>query len=53
MEVPEPVTVPDVKDPQVRPEGMVSVRVTVPANPLMAVIVRLQHSLRLGKSRRC
>lgn len=37
--VPEPVTVPGVIAPQVRPAGGVSVRVTTPANPLSAAIV--------------
>ena len=37
--VPDPVTVPGVIAPQVRFAGTVSVRVTVPANPLTAVIV--------------
>ena len=39
MAVPEPVTVPGVIVPQVRPEGTVSVRVTTPANPLTALSV--------------
>ena len=37
--VPEPVTVPGVIAPQVSPAGTVSVSVTMPANPLTAVIV--------------
>src|SRR5439155_278717 len=37
--VPEPVTVPGVIAPQVRPAGTVSVRVTTPAKPFTAVIV--------------
>ena len=37
--VPEPVTVPGVIEPQVRPEGTVSVRVTTPEKPFSAVIV--------------
>ena len=37
--VPDPVTVPGVIAPQVRFAGTVSVRVTVPANPLTAVTV--------------
>ncbi len=39
MAVPDPVTVPGVIAPQVRPAGTVSVRVTTPAKPLTAVIV--------------
>ena len=35
--VPEPVTLAGVIEPQTRPEGMLSVRVTVPANVLIAV----------------
>ena len=37
--VPEPVTVPGVIAPQVKPAGTVSVSVTTPANPFTAVIV--------------
>ncbi len=37
--VPEPVIVPGVIEPQTRPEGTLSVRVTVPANLLIAVTV--------------
>jgi len=37
--VPEPVTVPGVIAPQVKPAGTVSVRVTTPTKPLTAVIV--------------
>ena len=37
--VPEPVTVPGVIAPHVKPAGTVSVRVTTPANPLTAVTV--------------
>ena len=37
--VPEPVTVPGVIAPHVRPAGTVSVRVTTPAKPLTAAIV--------------
>jgi len=37
--VPEPVIVPGVMAPQVSPAGTVSVRVTVPVNPLTAVTV--------------
>ena len=37
--VPEPVTVPGVIAPQVRPAGTVSVSVTTPANPFTAVMV--------------
>ena len=37
--VPEPVTVPGVIAPHVRPAGTVSVRVTTPAKPLTAVTV--------------
>jgi hypothetical protein len=37
--VPEPATLPGVIAPQTSPEGTVSVRVTVPAKPLTAVIV--------------
>lgn len=37
--VPEPVTVPGVIAPHVRPAGAVSVRVTTPENPLIAVTV--------------
>ena len=36
---PEPVTVPGLIAPQVKPEGTVSVSVTIPANPLSALIV--------------
>ncbi len=37
--VPEPVTVPSVIAPHVRPAGTVSVKVTTPENPLTAVMV--------------
>jgi hypothetical protein len=37
--VPEPVTVPGVIAPQVRPAGTVSVSVTTPAKPFRAVMV--------------
>ncbi len=37
--VPEPVTVPGVIAPQVRPVGTLSVSVTTPENPLTAVTV--------------
>jgi hypothetical protein len=37
--VPEPVTMPGVKAPQVRPEGTVSVRVTTPAKPFNGLMV--------------
>jgi hypothetical protein len=37
--VPEPVTVPGVIAPQVKPAGTVSVRVTTPAKPLIAAMV--------------
>jgi len=37
--VPEPARLPGVIEPQTRPEGTVSVRVTVPANLLTAVTV--------------
>jgi hypothetical protein len=37
--VPEPVMLPGVIGPQVRPEGTVSVKVTVPANLLTAATV--------------
>src|SRR6266705_2160137 len=37
--LPEPVTLPGVIAPQVRPAGTVSVRVTTPANPFTAVTV--------------
>ena len=37
--VPDPVTVPGVIAPQVRPAGTESVSVTTPANPLTAEIV--------------
>ncbi len=36
---PEPIIVPGVIEPQTRPEGTLSVRVTVPANLLIAVTV--------------
>ena len=39
---PEPVTVPGVIAPQVRPAGTVSVSVTAPAKPLTAVIVMVE-----------
>ena len=35
--VPDPVMLPGLIDPQVKPEGIVSVRDTVPENPLSAV----------------
>ncbi len=37
--VPDPVMLPGLIDPQVKPEGIVSVRDTVPENPLSAVTV--------------
>ena len=37
--VPDPVTLLGVSAPQVSPDGTVSVRLTVPANPLSAVMV--------------
>lgn len=37
--VPEPLTLAGVIEPQTRPEGTLSVRVTVPANVLIAVMV--------------
>jgi len=37
--VPDPVTLPGLIEPQTRPEGTVSVKVTVPANLLIAVTV--------------
>lgn len=37
--VPDPVTVLGVMAPHVSPDGRVSVRVTIPANPLAALIV--------------
>ena len=37
--VPDPVTLPGVMAPHVRPEGTVSVRVTTPVKPFNAVIV--------------
>ncbi len=37
--MPEPATLPGVIEPQTRPEGTLSVRVTVPANLLIAVTV--------------
>jgi hypothetical protein len=37
--VPEPVTLPGVIEPHIRPEGTASVRVTAPANMLIAVTV--------------
>lgn len=40
--VPEPVTVPGVIAPQLKPEGTVSVRVTTPANPLTKLIVTVE-----------
>ena len=40
--VPEPVTLVGEIAPQVRPEGTVSVRATVPANPLSAVMVMVE-----------
>ena len=40
--VPEPVTLVGVIAPQVRLAGTVSVRLTVPANPLSAVIVMVE-----------
>ena len=39
MAVPEPVTLVGLMVPQVRPDGTVSVKLTVPANPLRAVTV--------------
>lgn len=41
--VPEPVTVPGVIVPQLRPDGTVSVRVTTPAKALAAVIVMVEE----------
>ena len=40
--VPEPVTLVGEIAPQVRPDGTVSVRLTVPANPLRAVTVMVE-----------
>src|SRR5437016_4441165 len=40
--VPEFVTLPGVIAPQVRPDGTVSVKVTVPVNPLTAVTVMVE-----------
>ena len=40
--VPEPVTVPGVTAPQVRPAGGISVRVTTPVKPFTAVIVMVE-----------
>jgi hypothetical protein len=40
--VPDPVTVPGVIAPQVRPEGSVSVSVTAPPNALTAVMVTVE-----------
>ena len=40
--VPDPVTVPGVIAPHVNPAGTVSVRVTTPANPFIAVIVMVE-----------
>jgi hypothetical protein len=37
--VPEPVTLPGVIEPQTRPEGTLSVRITTPANLLTAATV--------------
>ena len=37
--VPDPATLPGLIEPQTRPEGTVSVKVTVPANLLIAVTV--------------
>jgi hypothetical protein len=42
--VPDPVTVPGLIAVQVRPDGTVSVRVTVPANPLRPVTVIVDDS---------
>lgn len=42
--VPEPVIVPGVIAPQVRPDGTVSVMVTTPANPLSDVTVIVEVS---------
>jgi hypothetical protein len=42
--VPDPVTVPGVIAPQVRPAGTVSVRVTTPANPFTAVTVIVEDA---------
>ena len=42
--VPEPVIVPGVNAPQDRPDGAVSVRVTVPANPFSVVTVIVEVS---------
>ena len=43
--VPEPVTLPGVMDPQVRPAGTVSVRTTVPEKPFSAVMVMVDVAL--------
>ena len=40
--VPEPVTVPGVIPPQVKPEGVVAVRVTAPAKPFAGVMVIIE-----------
>jgi hypothetical protein len=40
--VPDPVMLLGLIDPQLRPDGMVSVRDTVPENPLSAVIVTVE-----------
>jgi len=42
--VPEPVTLAGLKDPQVKPEGIVSVKVTVPVNPFTAVMVIVEEA---------
>ena len=42
--VPEPVTVPGVIAPQVRPAGTVSLSVTVPAKPLTALTVMVDEA---------
>src|SRR6266566_2597193 len=39
---PEPIIVPGVIEPQTRPEGTLSVRVTVPENLLIAVTVMVE-----------
>jgi hypothetical protein len=40
--VPEPITLLGVITPQLKPEGTVSVRVTVPANPFNELMVRVE-----------
>ena len=41
--VPEPVTVPGVIEPQTRPVGILSVKVTTPANLLTAAMVMMDE----------